>query len=76
MIIVDRINNHDIMEIQVEIHKESFTDHIRGLQDLARRIQEQMDSVLGINAKITFVEPGTVQRFEGKSKHVIDKRVY
>ena len=41
MIIVDRINNHDIMEIQVEIHKESFTDHIRGLQDLARRIQSK-----------------------------------
>ena len=74
MIIVDRVNNLDTMEIQVEVSAENFTDQVRGFEAMAAKISAAMQSVLGIAAKITFVEPNTLARSEGKSKHVIDKR--
>ena len=74
MIIVDRKNNLDTMEIQVEVSSTNFTDKVRGFEDMAAKISASMQSVLGIAAKITFVEPNTLARSEGKSKHVIDKR--
>lgn len=75
MIYVDRVNNLDTMEIQVEISSAQFTDHVRGLEELERKIKEKIDSVLGISAKITLVEPNTLERSQGKSKHVVDRRV-
>ena len=74
MIIVDRKNNLDTMEIQVEVSSANFTDKVRGFEDMAAKISASMQSVLGIAAKITFIEPNTLVRSEGKSKHVIDKR--
>lgn len=74
LIIVDRVNNLDTMEIQVEVSDKNFTDQVRGFEEMAAKIQASMQSVLGIAAKITFVEPNTIQRSEGKAKHVIDKR--
>ena len=74
MIIVDRVNNLDTMEIQVEVSAENFTAQVRGFEAMAAKISAAMQSVLGIAAKITFVEPNTLARSEGKSKHVIDKR--
>ena len=74
MIIVDRVNNTDTLEIQVEVSPNNFSDKIRGFEDMAAKITASMQSVLGISAKITFVEPNTIQRSEGKAKRVIDKR--
>ena len=74
LIIVDRVNNLDTMEIQVEVSDKNFTDQVRGFEEMAAKIQASMQSVLGIAAKITFVEPNTIARSEGKAKHVIDKR--
>ncbi|MFY9380842.1 MAG: phenylacetate--CoA ligase [Eubacteriales bacterium] len=74
LIIVDRHDNHDTIEVKVEVSPEIFSDKIRGLQSYAEEIQRKMDSVLQISAKITFVEPGTLPRSEGKAKRVIDNR--
>ena len=74
MIIVDRVNNTDTLEVQVEVSPNNFSDKVRGFEDMAAKITASMQSVLGISAKITFVEPNTIQRTEGKAKHVIDKR--
>lgn len=74
MIIVDRVNNLDVMEIQVEVSADNFSDQVRGFESMAAKISSAMSSVLGIAAKITFVEPGTIERSEGKAKHVIDRR--
>lgn len=74
LIIVDRHDNHDTIEVKVEVSPEIFSDKIRGLQSYAEEIQKKMDSVLQISAKITFVEPGTLPRSEGKAKRVIDNR--
>lgn len=76
LIIVDRINNLDIMEIKVEISEHIFSDRISGLEDIERRLKSKIESLLGISAKITLVEPNTLERTAGKSQHVIDKRAY
>lgn len=75
-LIVDRINNLDVLEILVEINESFFSDEIRQLESLTHKIKAAIESTLGISAKIRLVEPRTIERTEGKSKHVIDKRVY
>lgn len=75
MLIVDRKDNLDILEIQVEITPQLFSDEVRKLEDIERKIKKEIESTLGISAKIKLVEPKTIQRSEGKAKRVIDKRV-
>ena len=75
LIIVDRENNRDSMEIKVEVSDEYFSDRVSELEAVERRIKAAVETVLGISAKITLVEPRSIERTEGKSKHVIDRRV-
>ncbi len=74
MLIVDRVDNLDILEIQIELTPEMFSDKVSMLEDLKAKISHEVQSVIGINAKITLVEPKSLPRSEGKSKHVIDNR--
>jgi phenylacetate-CoA ligase len=73
-LIVDRINNLDILEIQVEVDDQFFSDEIKELEGLRKKIQHNIESTLGINANIKLVEPKTIERSEGKAQRVIDKR--
>ena len=74
LIVVDRENNLDTMEIQVEIEEEFFSDEVKELEGLRHRIKANISSTLGISAIIRLVEPGTIERSMGKAKRVIDKR--
>lgn len=74
MLFVDRINNLDVLEIWVEVEDQFFSDEIKKLDNLKKKIQHNIESVLGINANIKLVEPKTIERSEGKAKRVIDKR--
>ena len=74
MMIVDRVNNLDILEIQVEVEKNFYTDEIRGIENLTKKISGIISQALGLNAKITLVSPNTLKRSEGKAVHVIDNR--
>lgn len=76
MIIVDRVNNLDTMEIQVELNTSYYTDEIRGIERVTKKIGHAISQALGLNAKITIVQPGSLKRSEGKAVHVIDKRKY
>ena len=76
MIIVDRVNNLDTMEIQVEMDSRYYTDEIKGIEKLTKKIGHAILQALGLNAKITIVQPGSLKRSEGKAVHVIDKRKY
>jgi phenylacetate-CoA ligase len=76
LIIVDRINNLDTLELQVEVDEEFFQDKISQLQSLRQRIQNSLESALGIGIKVTLVEPKTIERSEGKAKRVIDNRKF
>ncbi len=74
LIIVDRKNNHDTLEVQVELAEKGLSDSVKSIEKLGKEIAAKMQSTLGISAKITLVEPKTLTRSEGKAKRVIDKR--
>jgi phenylacetate-CoA ligase len=74
LLIVDRVNNLDVLEVWVEVDGQLFSDEIRKLEELKKKIQHNIESVLGINASVKLVEPKTIERSEGKAKRVIDKR--
>ncbi|BAT71316.1 phenylacetate-CoA ligase [Thermosulfidibacter takaii ABI70S6] len=74
MIVVDREGTLDTLEVQVEVDEKIFSDEVRKLQQLARKIEQNIKETIGVTAKVKLVEPKTLQRFEGKAKRVIDKR--
>jgi phenylacetate-CoA ligase len=74
MLIVDRINNLDTLEVQVEVEERFFSDEIRQLESLTKKIAHVLQSALGLSVKVKLVEPKTIQRSEGKAKRVIDNR--
>ncbi len=74
MMIVDRVNNLDTLEIQVEVDEKFFSDEIRELESLTKKIGHTIQQAIGLSAKIKLVEPKTLERSMGKAKHVIDNR--
>ena len=74
MMIVDRVNNLDTLEIQVEIDPKFYTDEIKGIERLTKKIAHVIQQALGLSAKITLCQPNTLKRSEGKAVHVTDKR--
>ena len=73
-LIVEREENLDTLEIQVEVNEQTFSDEIKVLQDLSNRIRHEIKDLLGITCKVRLVEPKTIARSEGKAKRVIDRR--
>ncbi len=73
-IILDKKGSLDTMEIQVELNENAFSDEVKVLEQLKKRIEHDMQSMLGIAAKITIVSPHTLPRSEGKAKRIIDNR--
>ncbi|MTI59891.1 MAG: phenylacetate--CoA ligase [Firmicutes bacterium] len=74
LLIVDRENNLDVLEVWVEVEDQFFSDEIKKLERLSKKIKDNLQSTLGLSAKIKLVEPKTLERSEGKSQRVIDKR--
>jgi phenylacetate-CoA ligase len=74
LLIVDRVNNLDVLEVWVEVDGQFFSDEIKKLEDLKKKIQHNIESTLGISTGVKLVEPKTIERSEGKAKRVIDKR--
>jgi phenylacetate-CoA ligase len=74
-LIVDREENLDTLEVQVEVNEKTFSDEIKVLQDLSSRIRKEIKDILGITCKVRLVEPKSITRSEGKAKRVIDKRL-
>ena len=73
-IVVDRANNFDSIEVQVEISNEIFSDTVRGLAERAKELAAALKTLLGVSAKVTLLEPNSIPRSEGKAVRVIDKR--
>ncbi|MDR3211878.1 MAG: phenylacetate--CoA ligase [Planctomycetota bacterium] len=73
-IVITRESGLDNMEIKVELAPELFGDRIQELESLQKRIAHAVNTTLNISAKITFAEPKSIARSEGKAKRVIDKR--
>ena len=74
-IVLDRVNNTDTFDVNVEMSEAFFSDNIKAIEGLERTITEQLRSMLGISAKVHLVNPKSIVRNEGKAKRVIDNRV-
>ena len=73
-IIVDRENNNDTLDVNVEMSEDLLFDDVKSIEKIERRIVEELRSVLGIGAKVHLVNPKSIERSEGKAKRVIDRR--
>jgi phenylacetate-CoA ligase len=76
LLIVDRVNNLDTLELKVEVDEAFFQDKISQLETLRQKLQNNLENSLGLGIKVTLVEPKMIERSEGKSKRVIDKRKF
>jgi phenylacetate-CoA ligase len=73
-IVLESTDTLDRFEIKVEVTPEAFSDDIRHLEDLRKRVLDAVKSIIGLTPKISLVEPNTLPRSEGKIKRVIDNR--
>jgi phenylacetate-CoA ligase len=74
LIIVDRVDNIDTFQIQVELRQDYYSDEMNKMLALKKKISSHMQSVLGLQPDIKIVEPRSIERSQGKAKHVIDNR--
>ena len=73
-IIVDRVNNSDTIEVQVEMTPEMFSDSLSVVSAKEKELVDALKAMLGIYAKVKLVNPKAITRSEGKAVRVIDKR--
>ncbi|MBS7305424.1 MAG: phenylacetate--CoA ligase [Lachnospiraceae bacterium] len=73
-IVVDRINNKDRIELQVELTPEMAADPKLNVKKKESEIKSGLKSMLGIGVDVSVVQPKTIVRSEGKAVRVIDKR--
>ena len=73
-IVVDRVNNTDTLDVQVEMTPEMFTDNMGEIAARQKDIVDGLKSMLGLKAKVSLVDPKSITRSEGKAVRVIDKR--
>lgn len=73
-IIVDRVNNTDTLDVQVEMSEKMFSDDVKSIEKIEKEIKDRLRSVLGLSAKVILVNPKSITRSEGKAKRVIDNR--
>ena len=73
-IIVDRVNNTDTLDVNVEVPMELISDSVTEYQNREKQLVESLRNMLGISAKVHLVSPKSITRSEGKAVRVIDKR--
>ncbi len=73
-LIVTKAGTMDALEVQVEMTDSLFSDEVKKIEDLEKKLKFNIESTLAISAKVTLVEPKTIARSEGKAQRVIDNR--
>jgi phenylacetate-CoA ligase len=74
LILVDRKHGLDDLEVRLEVAEEVFSDIMADMVAFQNNVADRLQSVLGLRAKITLVEPGSIERSMGKTTHVLDRR--
>ncbi len=74
LLVVDRVGSLDQLEVQVEVDEQIFSDEVKVLENLRKKIQREIESTLNIVVSVKLVEPRSIERSIGKSVRVIDKR--
>ena len=75
-ITVDRVNNIDTFDIDIELRPDYYGDNLATIERAKSHLSERLVSVLGIKPTLHIVEPGSIERSMGKAKHVDDKRKF
>ncbi|MBD1399279.1 phenylacetate--CoA ligase family protein [Pelovirga terrestris] len=73
-LIVDRVNNMDQLEVQVEVNEHIFFDEMKRQRQFVNEAEKRLATVLGVSARVKLVEPSSIMRHEGKASRVLDKR--
>jgi len=73
-ILVDRVNNTDTLEVQVEMTAENFSDNLGKITSMEKNLVAALKSMLGLTARVRLVAPKSITRSEGKAVRVIDRR--
>ncbi|MGB9822122.1 MULTISPECIES: phenylacetate--CoA ligase family protein [Thermodesulfovibrio] len=73
-IVVTRPQHLDEIEVMVEMSKETFSDEVKHIENLRKKLEKRIEETIGIRVKVSLVEPKSLPRSEGKAKRVIDKR--
>ncbi len=73
-IVVDRVNNNDTFDVNVEMSEQLFADDVKSIEKIEKLVTSELRSMLGIGAKVHLVNPKSIERSEGKAKRVIDRR--
>lgn len=75
VITVDRKDNLDTIQVQVEVRPAFFTDDVKTIESLQKKLSDKIRSVISISASVRVMFPGAIERSVGKGNHVIDNRV-
>jgi phenylacetate-CoA ligase len=73
-LVVDRKGALDDIEVKIEVAEEIFPETMAEMVAFTKKVAARLHSVLGLHAKVTLVEPGSIERTTGKAKHVVDRR--
>jgi phenylacetate-CoA ligase len=73
-IVVDRKGSLDEMLVRVEVNPEAFSDKITELMNISKNVEHKLRNTLNVGVRVELVEPGSLPRFEGKAKRVVDRR--
>lgn len=74
MIYVDRVNNLDTMEIHIELAGNIAPDMVSDLESIKKKVETEVNSYIGVGARVKLCESGSIQRSEGKAQRVVDRR--
>ncbi len=74
LLIVEREGTLDTLKLMVEVQGQFFSDEIKALEALRRKIAAKIQNVLGLTAEVKLVEPRTIEWTAGKARRVIDNR--
>ena len=74
LIRVDRVNNNDTFDVDVEMSEQLFADDLKSIAKIEKEIKEKLRSTLGLGVSVHLVNPKSIPRSEGKAKRVIDNR--
>ena len=73
-LVLRRRNFMDNLEVKVELINAALLESYGELETLQRRVHDRLKSVLGLETKVTLVEPKSLERFQGKAKRILDLR--
>ncbi len=74
LMVIDREMGMDRLEIRIEVADEVFSDVMADMVAFTRSVSDRLSTVLGLGAKVTLVESGTIERSVGKARRVLDHR--